>query len=106
MLQPYMTLNRGATKNSNRRGSLKSLSSQRRASSSTSSTQGRLEDRAKNNCSDIISDSLRVKLLLRNNFTTLDLDKYTSPRKMEIPSIIKEESKVYSSQSRSRSDMD
>lgn len=97
-----MTLNRGATYNSNRRGSLKSLSSQRRASSSTSSTQGRLDDRAIHN---IISESLRGKLLLRNNFTPLDLDKYTSPRKLEIPSIINEESKVYSSQSRSRSDM-
>lgn len=102
--QPYMTLHRGPTHNSIRRESLKSLSLQRRTSSSTSSTQGRLEDRmATNNSLDVISDSLRDKLLSRNNFTTLDISKYTS-RNLEIPSIITEESKTYYSPSRSRSD--
>lgn len=99
-----MTLHRGPTHNSIRRESMKSLSLQRRTSSSTSSTQGRLEDRmATNNSLDVISDSLRDKLLSRNNFTTLDISKYTS-RNLEIPSIIKEESKTYYSPSRSRSD--
>ncbi|XP_063428786.1 orexin receptor type 2-like [Mytilus trossulus] len=98
---PYMTLNRGTPNNSNRKGSIKSLSSQRRASSSTSSTQGRMDEKGNQE----MPETLKGKLLLRNNFTPLDIEKYNLPRKLEIPSIIKEESKAYSSQSRSRSDL-
>lgn len=94
-----MTLNRGTPNNSNRKGSIKSLSSQRRASSSTSSTQGHEKGNQE------MPETLKGKLLLRNNFTPLDIEKYNLPRKLEIPSIIKEESKAYSSQSRSRSDL-
>lgn len=100
-LKQYVTLNRGTPNNSNRRGSVKSVSSQRRASSSTSSTHGKMEDKG----SQELMDSIRGKLLQRNNFTHIDIEKYTMPRKVEIPSIIQEESKLYSSHSRSRSDL-
>lgn len=98
----YVTLNRGTPINSNnRRGSAKSVSSQRRASSSTSSTHGKMEEKG----SQELTELIRGKLLQRNNFTQIDIEKYTMPRKVEIPSIIQEESKFYSSHSRSKSDI-
>lgn len=71
---PYMTLNKAIPKHRIIRESLESESSPQRESSSTSSSHGQREDRALNK--EIVTNSIREKIFSRNNFTTINVDKY------------------------------